>query len=91
MNLKKKRFLAFVNCNPSAHLFRKDQIYFLYFLPTRATGGQRMGAVVSSLPVVSATPSFSGRGLITLFPCSSIGSHAWETVLHELLRPESFS
>jgi len=49
-----------------------------------------MGAVVSSSPVVSAAPSSSGRGLLTLFPCSSVRSLSWETVLHKLLQGESF-
>jgi len=49
-----------------------------------------MGVVVSSSHVVFAAPSTSGGGLLTLFPCSSIGSLSWETVLHELLKCESF-
>jgi len=49
-----------------------------------------MGVVVSSSHIVSAAPSFSGGGLLTLFPCSSMGSRPWETVLHELLQRESF-
>ncbi|KAM9590480.1 uncharacterized protein ACIBXB_005736 [Morphnus guianensis] len=38
----------------------------------------------------SAASSSSGGGLITLFPCSSVGSHPRETVLHELLQRGSF-
>ena len=49
-----------------------------------------MGAVVSSSHVVSAAPSSSGGGLLTLFPCSSMGSLPRETVLHKLLQRESF-
>ena len=49
-----------------------------------------MGVWVSSSHVVSAVPSSSGGGLLTLFPCSSVGSLPWETVLHELLQCESF-
>jgi len=49
-----------------------------------------MGTVVSSSQVVSATPSSSGAGLLTLFPCSSVRSLSWETVLHRLLQHESF-
>jgi len=43
-----------------------------------------MGVVVSSSHVVSAAPSSSH------FPCSSVGSLSWETVLHELLQHEFF-
>ena len=49
-----------------------------------------MGGTVSSSHVVSATPSSSGGGLLTLCPCSSLGSLPWDTVLHQLLRSESF-
>jgi len=35
------------------------------------TGGWGMGVEVSSSHVVSATPSSSGGGLLTLYPCSS--------------------
>jgi len=42
-----------------------------------------MGAMVSSSHVVSATPSSSGGGLLTLCPCSSLRSLSWETVLHK--------
>ena len=49
-----------------------------------------MGVAVSSSHVVSASPSSSGGGLLTLFPCSSVGSLPRETVLHELLQRESF-
>jgi len=48
-----------------------------------------MGTAVSSSQVVSTDPSFSGGGLLTLCPCSSVGSLPWETVLHELLQYES--
>ena len=46
-----------------------------------------MGVGVSSPHVVSAVPSSSGAGLLTLFPCSSVGSLPQETVLHELPCP----
>jgi len=49
-----------------------------------------MGAAVSSSHFVSATPSSPGRGLLTIFPCSSLGSLPWETVLHEVFQQESF-
>ena len=49
-----------------------------------------MGVVVSSSHIVSAASSSSGTGLITLFPCSSVGSLPRETVLHELLQHGSF-
>jgi len=49
-----------------------------------------MGAEVSSSHVVSAAPSSSGGGLLTLCPCSSVRSLSWETVLHKLLQCESF-
>ena len=48
-----------------------------------------MGVAVSSPHVISAAPSSSGGGLLTLFPCSSVGSLPRETVLHELLQRES--
>jgi len=49
-----------------------------------------MGVAVSSSHVVSAAPSSSGGRLLTLFPCSSVRSLPWETVLHKLLQSESF-
>jgi len=49
-----------------------------------------VGVAISSSHIVSAAPSSSGGGLLTLFPGSSLGSHPWDTVLHELLQPESF-
>jgi len=49
-----------------------------------------MGAEVSSSLVVSATPSSSGEGLLTFFPCSSLRSFSWETFLHKFLQRESF-
>jgi len=49
-----------------------------------------MGVTVSSSHVVSAAPSSSGEGLLTLFPCSSVRSLSWETVLHKLLQCASF-
>jgi len=49
-----------------------------------------MGTVVSSSYVVSATPSSSGGGLLTLFLCSSVRSLSWETVLHKILQHECF-
>jgi len=49
-----------------------------------------MGAAVSSSHVVSAAPSCSGGGLLTLFPCSSVGSLSWETDVHKILQRESF-
>lgn len=60
-------------------------------IPTpQCTGGQGMGAVVTSPHLVSAAPSSSGGGLLTFFPCSSVGSLPQETLLHQLLRCESF-
>jgi len=47
-----------------------------------------MGVTVSSSHPVSAAPSSSGGGLLTL--CSSKGSLPWETVFHELLQRGSF-
>jgi len=47
-----------------------------------------MGVMVSSSHIVSTTPSSSGGGLLTLFPCSS--RRKQETVLHKFLRHESF-
>jgi len=49
-----------------------------------------MGVVVSSSHAVSAAPSSSGGGLLTLCPCSSVRSLSQETVLHKLLQRESF-
>jgi len=49
-----------------------------------------MGAAVSSSPVVSAAPSSSGGGLLTLCPFSSVRFLSWATVLHKLLQRESF-
>jgi len=49
-----------------------------------------MGVMVSSSHVVSAAPSSSGGGLLTLFLCSSVMSLTREIVLHKLLQHESF-
>jgi len=49
-----------------------------------------MGVMVSPSHVVSAAPSSSGGGLLTLCPCSSVKSLSRETVLHRLLQCESF-
>jgi len=49
-----------------------------------------MGVTVSSSHVVSAAPSSSGGGLLTLCPCSSMKSLSQETVLHKLLQCGSF-
>jgi len=51
---------------------------------------QGIGVAVSSAHVVSAAPSCSGGGLLTLFPCSSVRSLSRETVLHKLLQCVSF-
>jgi len=45
-----------------------------------------MGVTVSSSHVVSAAPSSSGGGFLMLFPCSSVRSLSWETILHKLLQ-----
>jgi len=63
---------------------------FLYLLPLSSTGGWGMGVVVSSSHIISATPSSSGVGFLTLCPCCSVGSLPRETVLHELLQHQSF-
>jgi len=64
---------------------------FLYLLPSPSGAGvQGMGIMVSSSHVVSAAPSSSGGGLLTLFPCSSIRSLSQETVLHKLLQHGPF-
>jgi len=78
---------------PSAPTFfpGSTSLLFLYLLPVSGAGGQGMGVAVSSSHAVSATPSSSGGGLLTLFPNSSMRSLSWETVLHELLQRESFS
>jgi len=49
-----------------------------------------MGVTVSSSHVVSAAPSSSGGGLLTLCPSSSVRALLRETVLHRLLQHESF-
>jgi len=45
-----------------------------------------VGVAVSSSHIVSAAPSSSGGGLLTLCPCSRVRSLSWETVFHELLQ-----
>jgi len=52
-------------------------------------GGWGIGVAVSSLHAVSAAPCPSRGGFLTLFPCSSVRSLSWETVLHKLLQCES--
>ena len=49
-----------------------------------------MGVTVSSSHVISANPTSSWGGLLTLFPCSSVRSLSRETVLHRHLQCESF-
>jgi len=49
-----------------------------------------MGVTGSSSHAVSATPCPSGRGLLTLFLCSSVRSLSRETALHKFLQRESF-
>lgn len=44
----------------------------------------------ATLHVVSATPSSSGGGLLTLIPCSRVGSLSWERVFHGLLQHKPF-
>jgi len=65
---------------------------FLYFLPPPAEQrrGTGMEVAVSSSHLVSAAPSSSRGELITLFPCSTVKSLSWETILHKLLQHESF-
>jgi len=58
--------------------------------PPERHRGMGNGVVVSSSHIVSAAPSSSGGGLLRLFPCSSVRSLSWETVLHKLLQHESF-
>ncbi|CAN0305694.1 unnamed protein product, partial [Bubo scandiacus] len=53
-------------------------------------GGQGMEVVVSLSHIVSDAPSSTEEGLLTLFPCSGMGSLPQQTVLHELLQCESF-
>lgn len=45
-----------------------------------------MGAAVSSSQIFSAAPLSSGRGLFTLFPCSSVGRFPWKIILHKLFQ-----
>jgi len=63
--------------------------HFSTSCPPSGTKGRGMQVVVSSSYTVSAAPSSSGGGLLTLFPCSSLRSLSWETVLHKLLHHES--
>jgi len=49
-----------------------------------------MGVMVSSSHIVSAAPSSSGGGLLTLLPCTSVRSLSRETVVHKLVQRESF-
>jgi len=49
-----------------------------------------MGVAVSPSHVVSAVPTSSGGGLLTLFPCSRVGFLSQETALHKLLQCGSF-
>ena len=49
-----------------------------------------MRIVVSSSHVVFAASSSSGGGLLTLFPCSSVGSLSRGSALHEFLQRKSF-
>ena len=58
-----------------------------FSLPPASKWHRSMGnGLAVSSSHISAIPSSSGAGLLTLFPCSSIGSLPRETVLHELLQ-----
>jgi len=63
---------------------------FLYLLPLCGAGGQGMRVAVNSSHVVSADPSSSVGGLLSLCPCSSVESLSQENVLHDLLQCETF-
>ncbi|KAM9590835.1 uncharacterized protein ACIBXB_005885 [Morphnus guianensis] len=61
----------------------------ILYQPPPAAQGDGDG-VYTHHTLFSAASSSSGGGLITVFPCSSVGSHPRETVLHELLQRGSF-
>lgn len=62
---------------------------FSFSFPS-GTGGQEMGAAVSSSHFFSAAPSEEEEGLLMLFSCSSVGSLPLEAIFHKLLERESF-
>jgi len=88
MRNKTKSYNTFLPLLPSS----QAQLQSWFSLPPSSEGcrGQGMGAAVSSSHIVSVIPSSWGGGLLTLFPCSRVGSLPRETVLHELLQCESF-
>ncbi|CAM9592465.1 unnamed protein product, partial [Bubo scandiacus] len=49
-------------------------------------GQQGMVVAISSSHTVSVAPSPSGGGLLTLYPCSSVGSLPRAAALHKLLQ-----
>lgn len=86
--------LGEINCiccqTPSSDL----SLLGLYFqIPHTLLAQQHMrtgtGAAVGSSHLVSATPSPSAGGLLTLFPSSRMGSLPWETAFYKLLQHES--
>ena len=64
--------------------------WILYLRTPAAQGDGEWGLWSVHHTLFSAASSSSGGGLITLFPCSSVGSLPQETVLHELLQCGSF-
>ncbi|KAM9591178.1 uncharacterized protein ACIBXB_006075 [Morphnus guianensis] len=62
---------------------------WILYLPPQRRRGTGNGVYVHHT-LFSAASSSSGGGLVTLFPCSSVGSLPRETVLHELLQRGSF-
>ena len=71
---------------PSSQAQLRSRI--LYQTPAAAQGDG--DGVYGHHMLFSAASSSSGGGLITLFPCSSVGFHPRETVLHKLLQHGSF-
>jgi len=88
MRNKTKSLITFPPPLPSSPAQLQSQ--FLSLLPPMGAGGQGMGIMVSSSHAVSAAPSSSGGGLLTLCPCSRGRSLSQETVLHKRLQCESF-
>lgn len=66
------------------------QLYSLFCLPAPPHEHREQGIVPQSITHCPCCSSSSGPGLLTSFPCSTVGTFPWETVLHELLPHGSF-
>jgi len=73
-----------------SHFPGSTSIPFLYLSPSERHRGTGIGRYGQFITCCLCRSSFSGGGLLTLWPCSSMKSLSWESVLHKFLQSESF-